>query len=461
LTSSVSSGATELQSDRFLAQRAHYCLKHDWKNSTTEKRMKRSVLLSLCVGFISIGLPQHSRGDTLTDWNTHATTLAAAAGLNPLAQSRLFAMMHVATHDALNSIESRYEAYFYEGSVPGASPEAAVASAAHAVLLANLPAQQWALDTAYAISLAAIPEGPAKQAGIEVGHAVALAILQLRSNDGSSDPMLYTPGTEPGDWRPTPPLYLPAFLPGWGQVTCFAVRSGEQFRPDPPEVFDLTSEKYAREFNEVKSIGDANSTTRTDEQSEIARFWYEPSQAGWNRIGRVVSAQYGLDLWENARLFALLNLALADGYIVGFNIKYHYNFWRPVTAIQAADTDGNPRTIPDPLWLPYLITPMSPDFPSTHSVLGAAAAKVLENYFGTDFISFSMTSGAPFPGITRAFVSFSHAAQENADSRVYAGIHFRSACIHGLRVGERIGAFTFKHHLRTIAQHHPRTPRRP
>ena len=165
-----------------------------------------------------------------------------------------------------------------------------------------------------------------------------------------------------------------------------------------------------------------------------------------------MSAQSGLDLWENARLFALLNFALADGYIVGFNIKYHYSFWRPVTAIRAAEIDGNPETIADPSWQPYLITLFSPDFASTHSVLGGAAAQVLEDFFRTDSIAFSMTSGAPFAGITRSFVSLSHAAQENADSRVYAGIHFRSACIHGLRVGKKIGAFTFKHHLRPTAK---------
>jgi hypothetical protein len=410
--------------------------------------MKRSLNLCLFLGFMTLGHPFLSRADILTDWNSHATTLAAAAGSNPLAQSRLFAMVHASTHDALNAIEPRYEAYVYEASAPAASPEAAVASAAHAVLLAILPGQQAALDAAYTISLAAIPDELAKQSGIAVGQAAALAILELRSNDGSSDPMPYTPGIEPGDWAPTPPAFLPAFLPGWGKVTCFAVRSGEQFRPDPPEVFDLTGEQYARYYNEVKSIGNANSATRTAEQSEIARFWYEGSQAGWNRIGRVVSEQCGLDLWENARLFALLNFAIADGYIVGFNIKYHYSFWRPVTAIRAAGTDGNPETIADSSWLPYLITPFSPDFASTHSVLGAAAARVLEDFFGTDSISFSMASGAPFPGITRSFVSFSHAAEENADSRVYAGIHFRPACVHGLRVGERIGAFTFKHLLR-------------
>jgi hypothetical protein len=189
---------------------------------------------------------------------------------------------------------------------------------------------------------------------------------------------------------------------------------------------------------------------RTDEQSEIARFWYEGSPTGWNRIARIISMEAGLDLWENARLLALLNFAMADGYIAGFHIKYHYSFWRPVNAIQTGDFDGNPETAGDPSWMPYLVTPQSPDFPSTHGVLGAAAAEVLTRFFRTDFVAFSTVSGPPFAGITRSYGGFKQAAQENADSRIFAGIHFRSACTHGLRVGERIGAFTFKHNLQPI-----------
>jgi hypothetical protein len=413
--------------------------------------MNRNLTFSLFVGYISAVLPVQSRGDVLTDWNSHATTLVPAAGFNPVLQSRAFAMVHAAVHDALNAIQPRYEAYLYEASASAASPDAAVASAAHAVLLALVPAQQGPLDSAYTVSLAGIPDGPDKDQGIAVGQAAAGAILQVRSADGSTDLVGYIPGTEPGDWVPTPPLFLPAILPGWGNVSCFALRSGEQFRPDPPEMFDLSSEEYAREYNEVKDFGDINSITRTAEQSEIARFWYEGSPVGWNRVARIVSAQAGLDLWENGRLFALLNAAMADGFIVGYNIRYHYNFWRPVTAIRAGEADGNPATAADSSWLPYLITPAIPDFPSTHSVLGGAASVVLQRFFGTDVMPFTMTSGAPFPGITRSFVSFSHAAAENAASRVYAGIHFSSACIHGLRVGERIGEFTFKHHLQPTA----------
>jgi hypothetical protein len=282
---------------------------------------------------------------------------------------------------------------------------------------------------------------------VAIGQAAAAAILALRSADGSIAPMPYTPGTGPGIWQPTPPALLPAALPGWGQVTTFALASGGQFRPARPAFFDLTSAEYAADYNEEKNIGDANSATRNAEQSEIARFWYEASPFGWNRIARNVLAKQNLDLWESAQLFALLNFAMADGFIAGFEAKYFYNFWRPVTAIRAGGADDNPDTIADPAWLPFLVTPNIPDYPSTHSVLGAAAAEVMARFFGADAISFTTTSGAPFPGITRSFTGFSQAAQENADSRVYAGIHFRSACRDGLIQGAQIGRYVFEHAL--------------
>jgi hypothetical protein len=177
-------------------------------------------------------------------------------------------------------------------------------------------------------------------------------------------------------------------------------------------------------------------------------FWYEGSPTAWNRIARTVAGQRTLDLWDSARLFGLLNFAMADGFIAGFDAKYAYNFWRPVTAIRAGDTDDNPRTVADAGWTPFLDTPSSPDYPSTHSVLGAAAAEVLARFFGTDSIPFTTTSGAPFPGFTRSYTSFSQAAQENADSRVYAGIHYRIATVDGLKMGRKVGRHVVRHSLR-------------
>ncbi|MCM3905641.1 MAG: vanadium-dependent haloperoxidase [Pyrinomonadaceae bacterium] len=424
------------------------------EKKTTNRNLRAQLAVILLVAVLI--LPATVRADGVTEWNESATTAAVAAAVTGPRHTRVFAMTHAAIHDALNAIDRRYKPYALDLQAdPNASPEAAVAAAAHDVLVHEIPTQQAFFDAKYAASLASIPDGAPKTNGIAIGQAAAASIIALRSADGSTAPMPYTPGTGLGVWQPTPPAFLAANVPGWGNVTPFTLRSGSQFRPRPPAFFDLARRKYAREYNEVKMIGDVNSTTRTAEQSEIARFWYEGSGLGWNRIARIVSTQQGLDLWENARLFGLVNFAMADGFIAGFEAKYFYNFWRPVTAIRVGDTDGNDQTLGDPAWTSFLITPNIPDYPSTHSVLGAAAAEVLARFFDEDDddFSFDTTSGNPFPGITRSFASFSQAAQENADSRVYAGIHFRTACTDGLEQGRRVGRVAFKRFLKPVRSH--------
>jgi hypothetical protein len=314
------------------------------------------------------------------------------------------------------------------------------------------------VNTAYALVLAGIPDGAAKAAGIALGQAAAAAILSLRSSDHATALVPYTPGTQPGDWQPTPnPIpfdppaaadHLPASLPGWGHVTPFVLRRSTQFEPDGPP--KLSGKQYARDYNEVEEIGEKDSAIRTAEQTSIARFWYENSPAAWSRIAIVVASSRGLNLWDTARLLALVNLAMADGYIAGFETKYDFNFWRPVTAIRAGDTDGNDATIADPNWSSLLNTPAIPDYTSTHSVAGGASAEVLRRVFDNDDVPFTTTSGVPFAGLTRSYTSFSQAAAENGDSRVYAGIHFRSAVEDGIKQGEKIGHFVFTHALQPL-----------
>jgi hypothetical protein len=306
----------------------------------------------LLAGFLILAWTNVLGADVVTDWNNVATTVGPLSGLGAVPQSRVYAITQAAVHDALNAIHRRYEPYAYGATATSnASPEAAVSAAAHDVLQALFPTQQSAIDAAYHAVLASIPSGNAKDFGIAVGQAAAAAVLALRSNDGSASANIpYTQPPGPGVWEPTPPGFLPAAFPGWGNVTTFGLNHGEQFRPEPPEFFVLTSEAYTRDYQEVQDIGSINSITRTPEQSDIARFWYEGSPTGWNRIARVVAAQKGFNLWENARLFALVNFAMADGFIAGWNAKYFYNFWRPVTAIQKGDTDGNPSTERDPGW---------------------------------------------------------------------------------------------------------------
>ena len=425
--------------------------------------MSRKVVVNLgLASIVLVGLAGKAGADEVINWNVSSLSVIALSGQNNPVQTRSMTMVHAAVHDALNAIERRYEPYAFHGhATAGASPDAAVAAAAHGVLVGVIPsfgtpAQQAAAiaaaNAALAASLAAIPDGAAKTHGIAVGRAAAAAMVAERSADGATAVVPYTSINEPGHWQPTPnpvppdplsggPGFLPPVQPGWADVTPFVLNSGEQFRPDGPP--DLDSEEYEDDYNEVAAIGDKDSLTRTAEQSSIARFWYEPSHVGWNRIARTVAATRALDPWKTARLFALLNAAMADGFISGWNARYFYDFWRPVTAIRAGDTDGNDATVADPDWQTFLNTPAIPEYPSTHSVLGAAAAEVLARFFGHG-TAFMTTSGAPFPGLTRSFASFSQAAQENADSRVYAGVHFRTACRDGIQLGHKIGKFTFK-----------------
>jgi len=423
------------------------------------------------LALFGVGMTREVAANEVFDWNITGFEAVAAGGQNSIVISRTMTMVQLAVHDALNAVERRHEPYLYDRRAePSAAPAAAIAAAARDVLVGVLPA--WGkpeqtekalaiVDRAYTAALAKVPDGPSKTHGIAVGQAAAAAMLTLRKHDGSSASVQYTPGSAPGQWRPHPnpvpanppipdpalaPGNWPAMLPQWGHVTPFTMAAPWQFRlPGPPA---LASAEYARDYEEVKQLGGKNSTMRTAEQSEIARYWYEGSAQGWSRIARVMAAERGLDRWDSARLLALVNAVIADGFIAGADTRYLHNFWRPVTAIRAGDTDGNEATVMDSAWETYLNTPPLPDYPSTHSVAGGAAATVLARFFGSDQMAFSMTSGAPFAGITRSFKSFSQAAQENADSRVYAGIHFRSACSDGIKLGQQIGRRGFAQFLR-------------
>jgi hypothetical protein len=430
-----------------------------------------SILALLVLAAAVLALGPSAAADEVLDWNTTALEVAVAGGQSlPIPISRTWAMVHLAIHDALNAIDRRYEPYAHEARAErDAAPEAAIAAAARDVLAGIVPAYgnpaqraraMEILDKAYATALARLADGPARSRGIGAGQAAAGTMLALRKSDGAFAPAQYAPGTAPGQWRPTPnpvPAYpplpdpaqaagnLPAILPQWAHVTPFTMLSPAHFRlPAPPP---LGSEADARDYDEVRRLGAKNSTARTAQQAETVRYWYEGSPQGWNRIARVIASQRALDRWEHARLLALVNAAMADGFIAGADTRYVHNIWRPVTAIRAADTDGNAATAADPTWESYVNTPALPDYPSTHSVLGAAGAAVLARFFGSDQIAFTMTSGAPFVGITRSFTSLSQAARENAESRVLGGIHFRSACQEGLALGERIGRRAYAQHL--------------
>ena len=421
-----------------------------------------------CITALIVALAPLAVGDAVTDWNANAGVAATAACLaplnNPLHESRIYAMMHVAIHDALNAIDRRSHPYALDlPAEPGASPDAAVAAAARDVLVSligQLPLELHSQDcinagvasveAAYTAALALIPNDQAKAQGIAVGQAAAAAILHLRAEDGAVGPFLNfacPQHTNPGQYQCTPGTPFVVFEV-WEDVTPFVLKDRSQFRPGAP--YAVNTKKYTADFNEVKSLGGDGISTpsaRTADQTEIALFWWESSPLKWNRIARTVSADQGLDLWENARLFGLLNLALADGYIAMVDTKNHYNYWRPVTAIQTGDTDGNPDTTGDLAWTPLRPTPADQDYASGHSIEGGAGAEVLKQFFGTDEISFQdcgdllpagSTCSDPSP-VLRSYTSFSQAAAENAYSRILIGFHFRKSVEEGTDYGRNIG----------------------
>jgi hypothetical protein len=399
--------------------------------------------------------------------------------ITPFVESRFYAMVNLAMHDALNSIVPRYETYALTGMrEKDADPDAAVAQAAHDVITAafgtlNPPASVTPqpvrdyIDNLLQQSLALAVEPESLSKGVELGKAAAAAILAKRQGDGSDNVMFpVAEGTLPGEYRFTfpfngPPFNTPPFsglydAPGWGDVTPFGMESGSQFRPGPPD--PVTSAAYTADFNEIKRLGGFNSVERSPEQTNIAKFWAESSPQGWNRIAVNVINAKGIGAWKAVKLLALLQMAEADAYIGSIEAKLHYFFWRPVTAVRMADTDGNPDTHADPEWevlgwnpagppdLRYWPTPPVADYPSAHATAGGAGAEVLKLFFGTDRVSFSSASTSH--ASTRQFSSFSEAARENALSRIYIGFHFRKASLEGENHGRNIGRWIYEHHLR-------------
>ena len=390
--------------------------------------------------------------DAVTDWNLTADTTSVAAGAPPQ-RLRVTAMTQIAVHDALNSIDARYKSY---ADIPraavGASPDAAVAAASFRVLSQTVPSQAAALAITYANWIDALPDCmPAYptclEDGIAAGTAAADAILALRVDDGSATPNLpYTLAPAPGVYQPTPPAFAAPTFAGWALMDPFALRDGDQFRADESRIFDLTSKAYTRDFEEVKRVGSATSETdgnRTADQSALARYWPNGG-ANMNAVARVIVAGRGLDTWEHARLFALLNIAAADAAIAVFDTKFTYNFWRPVTAIRAADTDGNPNTAADPAWLSYQVTPPYPDYTCGLTNTTGSGFEILRRFFDSDDIAYTLTAA----GVTRSFTSLSQAGEESIDARVYGGMHFRTGCERGLRQGAQVAKFAFNHYLK-------------
>ena len=408
----------------------------------------------------------------------NAQSIAAAPALvppgvplAPFIEARLYAISNIAMHDALNAIVPRFERYADTGPIERtAGIAAAVLTAARDAIVGAAPGATTATDAWYAAEISALAGTPGLAEGVALGQRVAAAILANRVADGTAGGGVapYTPGSNPGDYQFTFPFNTPGFdFFGTGgfadgsmwaaNVTPFAVTSTSQFRAAAPygavsNTAAVLTQQYTDDFNEVKSVGCAGCTARTTAQTEIALFWLENSPTGWNRIARIVAEQRQLDAWDTARLLALLQIGEFDSYATNFDSKYHYDFWRPVSAVALAGSDGNPNTTAAAGWeVLGFPTPPVPDYPSAHSGAGGTAAAIMEALVPGRGKSISMTSGS-LPGVTRTFSSVSDAARENALSRIYVGFHFRHAIDVGLSQGRQVGEFIVSHALLPVKE---------
>jgi hypothetical protein len=385
--------------------------------------------------------------DAVMEWNQIAYAATAAAGQGPVPQIRTMAIVQVSVHDAVNAITCDYQTYLSLHCGPWGTPEAAAIGAAHRALLRLMPASQAStLNTTRTTSLAAHGLTDSDP-GVAFGEAVAEVILAYRSTDGSAQAQFpYTaPGAgTPGVWVPVGAA--PALLPGWKNVTPWVLRSVSQFEADGPP--PLHSRRYARDYNEVKELGSLTSTTRTSEQTEIARFWLASPTAIWNAVARQIIEANGLDLSATARALALIYLASADASIACWDAKYTFNFWRPITAIQNGDADDNVRTQADPGWTPLFPTPPHPEYLSGHSTNSSAMATVLRLLFGDELAAQVVATSPTSPGFERHWARLSEGVDEVIEARIYAGIHYRTSDEEGAAVGRRIARYVVNHALR-------------
>lgn len=411
---------------------------------------RRAGALAFLSATVLLTAPALAAADNVVvEWNAIAVGTALAVAQGPVPQTRSMALVAVAVNDAVNGVTGRFATYARIAEAPaGASADAAAIGAAHRALSLLFPTQTAALDASRAASIAAHGISPSDP-GIAFGESVADGAFASRSDDGAAQAQFAftAPGAgSPGVWVPTPPANLPALLPGWGGVTPWVLRSGAQFQPD--EGPSLTSDRYTRDFNEVKTMGSATSATRTAEQTNIARFWLTSAAVIWDGALRLVATARALDASEAAHAFALVNVAGADAAIACWDAKYTFAFWRPITAIHNAAADGNPDTSPDPTWSPLAPTPNFPEFVSGHAVVSGAMGTMLALLFGDDpGTPFTVTSPTN-PGFTRTWTQFSQGIAEVIDARVWAGFHFRTSDIRGADMGRRVARFVFTHALR-------------
>jgi hypothetical protein len=397
-----------------------------------------------------VGTVSPAFANVITDWDEKAistvTSMASLGGTNPYMAQRMMGMVHAAMFDAVNSIERRYRPYLVElPAQPTTSKEAAAAAAA-AVVLATIDAKTAGeMKAALASYLASIPDGAAKSDGIRLGEAIAARVLEARANDGSEAPDAYRPRTTPGVYVPTP-ITISSM---WPDMKPFVMTTGSQFRPKPP--IALESEEWARDYNELKDYGGQNSAKRTAQQTETARFWLVGPPAAYHPFVRQLVTAKQMSVVDSARFMALAAVGLSDAIIAVLDAKYHYNFWRPITAIRNGDMDGNPATDREATWQPIAPTPMHPEYPCAHCIQSGAVAGVVKAVLGTaDIPEIAMTSPTA-PGVTHRWTSMTVFTEEIASARIWAGFHYRFSTRVGTEMGLQIGEYVVKNVMQPVA----------
>lgn len=409
-----------------------------------KSRNPSTPAVAFAVAF-TIGLAANSvRADVLSEWNARADAIGAEKQLVNVNNARGQAMMHLAVFEAVNAVERRYQPYRLDLRAPrGASKEAAAASAAYEVLVVLHPEQKTGLEALRSSSLAVVAEGDAKAKGIELGRQAAAGIVALRANDGISATEAYRPHTTPGAYVPTA---LPIEITS-GNVTPWVMRSGSQFRPEPPP--SLTSDTWTRDLNEIREMGGRNSAKRSAEQTDIARFWFLTGPRTYNPIVRQLVQAKQLDLLDAARLYALTAIAAHDAFVAVFDAKYAYNFWRPITAIRNADLTANPATPKEASWLPLGMTPMHPEYPCAHCIVASAVSTVLQALVGNEVDI--MLNSPTAPGVTRRWTRLQHYSDEVSNARIHAGFHYRFSTDVAKEMGRRIGELAASSRLQPVA----------
>jgi hypothetical protein len=403
--------------------------------------------------FLSLSMTpaQPPADDVVLVWNEAALQAIRAEKTPPPLAARHLAMVHIAMFDAVCAVRKTHQPFRFAPEVaPGTSASVAASAAAHRVLVDVYPKRTRQFDRLMTHVLDQAGVSADRDLGFRTGQTLGLDVCKWRETDGAARQVRFIPRREPGDWNPTPPAFAPALAPQWPNVACFCLKNGAQLRPAGPPL--LTDKAYTASFEEVKRLGEKHSRDRTREQTEIAYFWADGEgtvtpPGHWNRIAQDVSRQKRLNLVENARMFALLNVAMADVGIACWDCKFHFHFWRPVQAIREAERDHNRDTTVDPTWEPLLPTPPFPAYTSGHSSFSSAGATALALALGTDEVPFETTSDG-LPGVTRRFRSFSAAAEEAGMSRIYGGIHWQFDNTDGLAGGKKVATYVFENSMR-------------